>query len=171
MPVTPELSTNRLRLEPLRVEHADEMVEVLAPRALYEYYPDEPSPTLEALRETYRRQTRGHSSDGRQTWNNWIIRLISSGEAIGFIQVTTVDSEAEMAWVVGVPWQGNGYAAEAARAVRDSCLAGDTQQYVAAVICHIAPDHEKSERIARSLGMSPTTRRHEGERRWETSPS
>ena len=35
MTVTPDLTTKRLLLEPLRVEHADEMVDVLAPRELY----------------------------------------------------------------------------------------------------------------------------------------
>lgn len=169
MTVTPDLTTKRLLLEPLRVEHADEMVDVLAPRELYAYYPEQDSPTLDELRATYTRQTRGHSQDGTQTWHNWIMRSRLTSEAIGFIQVTVTKDHAEIAWVVGVPWQGMGYASEAAGAVRDACLRGDTGQTVVDVFCHIAPGHEKSERVARALGLHPTTRWHDGEIRWETA--
>ena len=167
MPLTPELSTDRLILEPLRIEHADDMVAVLAPRELYTYYPEQDSPTLDELRATYARQTRGHSQDGTQTWHNWIIRSRSANEVIGFIQVTVTEDRAEIAWVVGVPWQGLGYASEAARAVRDACLRGETDQTVVDVFCHIAPGHTRSERVARALGLHPTDTWHDGEIRWE----
>jgi len=165
--VTPDLTTKRLLLEPLRVEHADEMVDVLAPRDLYEYYPDQESPTLDELRATYTRQTRGHSDDGTQVWHNWIIRLRSTQEAAGFIQTTVAGELAEIAWVVGLPWQGMGYATEAARSVRDACLRGDTGDHIVAVFCHIAPTHVKSQEVARALGLHPTDRWHDGEIRWE----
>lgn len=168
MAITPALTTARLSLEPLRVDHAAEMVEVLAPRDLYAYYPEQPSPTLAELRATYERQTRGHSHDGTEIWHNWIARQRSTGEAIGFIQVTTTGHLAEIAWVIGIPWQGIGFAAEAATEVRDACLRGDTNEVVVEVICHIAPGHVKSEGVARSLGMHPTESLHDGEIRWES---
>lgn len=167
MAVTPELTTDRLVLEALRIEHADEMVDVLAPRELYEYYPDQESPTLAELRATYMRQTRGHSQDQTQTWHNWILRLQATNEAIGFVQVTATGDMAEIAWVLGLPWQGMGYAVEAARAVRDSCLRGDTGEQIVSVFCHIAPTHVKSQSVARALGMHPTDQWHDGEIRWE----
>ena len=167
MAVTPELKTGRLILEALLIEHADEMVDVLAPRELYEYYPDQESPTLAELRATYTRQTRGHSHDRTQTWHNWVIRLSATKEAVGFVQVTATGDTAEIAWVLGLPWQGMGYAVEAARAVRDACLRGDTGEEIVSVICHIAPTHLKSQSVAKGLGMHPTEQWHDGEIRWE----
>ena len=167
MGATPELTTARLLLEPLRINHADEMVEVLAPRELYEFYPDEDSPTLEQLRARYERQIRGHSEDRTQTWHNWILRLRATNVAIGFVQATVADDLAELAWVVGLPWQGQGYASEAAREVRDACLRGGTGETITAVICHIAPPNEKSQHVAKALGLNQTDTWHDGEIRWQ----
>ena len=102
------------------------------------------------------------SPDGREVWHSWIVRERESGAAIGFVQATvgatagsslasvdTADTpydgrtSAELAWVIGVPWQGRGYATEAATAVRDAVrgpgsVTGDD---VALVHAHIAPGH------------------------------
>ncbi len=169
MATTPQLTTLRLTLEPLRVDHADEMVHVLAPRELYEFYPDEPSPTLDELRARYSRQVLGRSSDGTQIWHNWIIKLRNAPQLIGFVQATVTDDRAELAWVVGLPWQGQGYAAEAAREVRDACMRGDTGMPITGVHCHIAPDNCRSARVAMALGLQPTDILHDGEVRWENS--
>ena len=77
---TPALATARLDLEPLRVEHADEMVDLLADRALYAFYADEASPTLDELRERYARQVRGAlGRTAREIWHNWILRERADG--------------------------------------------------------------------------------------------
>jgi RimJ/RimL family protein N-acetyltransferase len=164
---TPALATPRLLLEPLRVEHADEMVHLLADRALYAFYDDEASPTLDELRERYARQARGVSADGTQEWHNWILRLRSSGTAAGFVQATVtrdhVGAETvELAWVVGSAYQRQGLAVEAAAAVRDALRGFGTT-----VIAHIAPGHSASESVARRLGLAPTDDMHEGETRWQ----
>jgi len=164
---TPPLETQRLELEPLRVEHADEMVAQLADRALYAFYDDEASPSLDELRERYTRQTRGVSGDGTQVWHNWILRLRSIGEVAGFVQATVTCDETgadtvEIAWVVGSAHQGQGLAGEAAAAVRDALRGRRTT-----VIAHIAPGHVASEGVARRLGLAPTSVMHDGETRWQ----
>ncbi len=164
---TPALETPRLLLEPLRVEHADEMVDLLADRALYAFYADEASPTLDELRERYARQVRGTSADGTQEWHNWILRLRSTGAAAGFVQATVTRDDAgattaELAWVVGSAYQGQGLAGEAAAVVRDALRDPGTT-----VIAHIAPGHTASESVARRLGLLPTDVVHEGETRWQ----
>jgi len=172
--------------------HADEMVDLLADRALYAFYDDEASPTLEQLRERYARQAGGLSPDGREVWHSWIVRERESGTAVGFVQATvgatagmsaaTVDTaetpydgatSAELAWVVGVPWQGRGYATEAAAAVRDAVLGPDsvTGDDVTLVHAHIAPGHMASVTVARRLGLVPTEVVHDGETRWHLRPS
>ncbi len=57
---TPDLRTERLVLDPLRVADADEMVAVLADPALYTFTGGEP-PDLEALRRTYGQLVAGPS--------------------------------------------------------------------------------------------------------------
>lgn len=157
---TPPLRTARLDLEPLTVEHADEMVRVLADPALYVVTGGEP-PSLDDLHERYRRQTAGASPDGTETWHNWVLRPRSTGEAVGFVQATVTGDVAELAWVVGTAYQGQGYAAEAAAAVRDAMTSAEIRA------C-IAPGHTASERVARRLGLVATEETVDGETVWST---
>lgn len=69
---------------------------------------------------------------------------------------------AEIAWVVGTPWQGRGIATEAVRALVDRLGAEGVRSYVA----HIHPDHAASAAVAAAAGLAPTDERHEGEIRW-----
>jgi len=141
------------------------MFTVLADRRLYAFIGGEPS-TLQVLRERYERQVVGHSPDGTEAWLNWIIRLRPRGEAIGFVQATvhggTEGRVADVAWVIGVPWQGHGYAGEAARALVAWLDSAD----VGAVTAHIHPDHAASAAVARSVGLEPTDEIEEGEGIW-----
>jgi RimJ/RimL family protein N-acetyltransferase len=171
---TPPLRTARLSLEPLKAEHAEEMVGLLTDRALYAYYDDEASPTLDELRARYARQAHGRSADGTEGWHNWILRDLTTGEAAGFVQATVRETggtvTAELAWVVGTAYQGRGYATEAASAARDAISgAGSRSGDDAAVVqAHIAPGHVASEAVARRLGLEPTTTVHDGETLWRT---
>jgi RimJ/RimL family protein N-acetyltransferase len=168
------------------------MVGLLADRSLYSFYDDEQSPSLDELRERYSRQAGGLSPDGREVWHSWIVRERESGAAIGFVQATvgatagtslaSVDTRttpydgvtsAELAWVIAVPWQGRGYATEAAAAVRDGVRGpgSATGDDVTLVHAHIAPGHVASESVARHLGLHPTEVTHDGETRWELGPT
>ncbi|WP_410992982.1 GNAT family N-acetyltransferase [Micrococcus luteus] len=70
---------------------------------------------------------------------------------------------AEIAWVMGAPWQRNGYASAAAALL----LAELAEMGVKQVIAHIHPDHGASAAVARRIGMSPTDEVVDGEVRWE----
>ena len=63
------LNGQRVRLEPLRVEHADELMPVLDDSMLHTYTGGEPA-DLAQLRARYRRQLVGRSPDGSQHWLN-----------------------------------------------------------------------------------------------------
>jgi RimJ/RimL family protein N-acetyltransferase len=156
----PPLSSERLRLEPLIVEHAVPMVAVLADPSLYEFTGGSP-PTLEELLERYARQSVGHSPDRSELWLNWIVVL--DDEPIGFVQATVVGPEAEIAWVVSPAYQGHGLASEAATTVVDwLASAGVTR-----VVAHVHPDHTASAAVAGRLGLRPTDVVEEGEVRWD----
>src|SRR5689334_25011502 len=115
---TDQISSARLRLAPLKVADAAEMVHVLSGETLYAYTVGAP-PVLDELRARYARQAAGLSPDGREEWRNWILRRKPGGEAVGYVQatITSEGRRAEIAWVVGLRWQGQGYATEAARAL------------------------------------------------------
>ncbi|MGO1393384.1 GNAT family N-acetyltransferase [Agrococcus casei] len=160
------VNDGRLELTPLRVEDAVDMVDVLFSPALYEYTGGEP-PALDALRRQYAAQAEGGPADGSEQWLNWIVR--QQGEPIGYVQATLSDGsdDAEIAWVIGLPWQGRGLAkAAAALLVRELASRG-----VQGIRAHIHPRHEASKRIAASLGMHSTDTIVDGEIRWEGTAS
>lgn len=87
---------------------------------------------------------------------------------MGTVQATVEEhpgreTRASLAWITGAPWQGRGYAAEAARALT-AWLAGQGVRRIGAAV---HPGNTASERIARACGMRPTGRWEEGERIWE----
>ncbi|WP_229813239.1 GNAT family N-acetyltransferase [Lentzea flava] len=157
----PAISTARLDLLPLRVEHAAEMAEVLADPALHAFIGGTPlSP--EELLARYRRLAAG-SPDPAERWLNWVIFVRAENRLAGTVQATITGHTAEIAWVVGTPWQGRGIAREAARALVDWL----STQPVHTVVAHIHPDHHASAAVAASAGLTATDERHDGEVRWQ----
>ena len=162
MTSTPSLRDGRLVLEPLRVEHAAEMATVLSDAALYTFTGGSPL-SRSALEQRYARQVAG-SADPTEEWHNWVVRLGDTGPAVGYVQATVAgDHTAELAWVVGTPWQGRGIAREAAGLVLGELL---TRPEVTRVVAHVHPDHAASQRVAGALGLAPTERLVDGEVEW-----
>lgn len=112
-PETPLLRSRRLLLEPLRVEHAEEMAPLLHDPQLHRFIGGRP-PTLSELRHNYCRQVVGASPDGSQRWLNWILRREATGQGVGTVQATVTpgadEVAAEVAWVIATSSQGQGYA-------------------------------------------------------------
>jgi RimJ/RimL family protein N-acetyltransferase len=182
------ISTARLNLVPLTVDHAEEMAVVLADPGLYEFIGGGP-PTGEELRSRYERWAAG-SAEPAVSWCNWVIELRGPRCLAGTVQATigigpvladtvladkvlvdkvlddTVLADtgpaAEIAWMVGSPWQGRGIATEAARAL----VAWLGRQSVLTVIAHVHPSHLASAAVATAAGLSPTGEMQDGEQRW-----
>ncbi|MFI6815317.1 GNAT family N-acetyltransferase [Nonomuraea sp. NPDC050328] len=159
------INTERLELLPLRVEDAEEMAEVLSDPALHAYIGGTPD-DAQALRARYERMTTG-SPDPAITWLNWVIRLRDEARLTGTVQATVSPAGeeriAEIAWVVGSPWQGRGIAKEAARGLVEWL----GRQGVQVVVAHVHPEHEASAAVAAACGLAPTDIWHDGEVRWE----
>jgi RimJ/RimL family protein N-acetyltransferase len=158
------IETSRLRLVPLRPEHAMEMAAVLADPALYTYTGGTP-PRPEELRARYERWSEGSPNPG-VSWLNWVIWVREQRRLAGTVQATISSAEqgrvAEVAWIVGGPWQGRGIATEAARALVDWLR----RQPVDLVVAHIHPDHDASSAVAAAVGLAPTAHWQDRERRW-----
>ena len=140
------------------------MATVLSDAGLYAFTGGSP-PSPAVLEQRYARQVAG-SGDPAQEWHNWVVRLGADGPAVGYVQATVdpVAGVAELAWVVGAPWQGRGIAREAAALVLEHLwVAGE----VTRVVAHVHPDHVASQRVAAALGLAPTDRLVDGEVEWE----
>jgi len=162
--VTPTLTTARLLLTPLARSDAPAMVAVFADPASYEFIGGNP-PTLVELEARFDRWAAG-SGRAREAWHNWAVRLAADRQPIGHLQATVVgsgeQSSADIAWLVGTPWQGAGYASEAAGALVDWLR----QSGVHAVTAHVHADHLASASIAARAGLAPTDEVDGGEVVW-----
>lgn len=163
MTATRPLRGHGLVLEPLQTAHAPEMVGVLADAGLYRFTGGAP-PTLAELEARYARHADG-SGDPGEEWHTWVARLGEDGPAVGYVQATVRPREglAELAWLVGSPWQGRGLARRAASVVLDEIDA----RGVPLVVAHIHPGHTASQRVAAAIGLEPTDRVVDGEVEWE----
>ncbi|MEU6394186.1 GNAT family N-acetyltransferase [Streptomyces sp. NPDC046939] len=165
-PAAAPLESERVQLEPLRIEHAAEAAPVLNDVRLHKWIGGMP-PTEEELEQRYRRQVVGHSPDGRHGWLNWMLRERATGQLIGTVQATLYPAgpdrvEAELAWTVGHDFQGVGYAKESALAMAHWVRA----QGVSGCVAHVHPDHLASAGIAAAVGMRPTDEVQDGEVLW-----
>ena len=139
------------------------MVGVLSGAALYTFTGGAP-PGLDELRARYARQVARRSPDGREEWRNWVLRLEPAGQAVGYVQATITDAGqcAEIAWVIGLEWQGRGYATEAARAL----IAWLDSRGARVIQAHIHPGHAASAAVARQAGLAPSGVTEDGEQLW-----
>ncbi|MFE0252517.1 GNAT family N-acetyltransferase [Streptomyces sp. NPDC059010] len=155
------ISTDRLDLLPLRVEHAAEMAVVLSDPALHRFIGGAPY-SADDLRARYERLVAG-SPDPGVSWCNWVLSLRAESCLVGTVQATvTADGGAEIAWVVGTAWQGRGYASEAARGL----VGWLGRRSVRTVVAHVRPDHLASAAVASAAGLSATEEEQDGETRW-----
>lgn len=158
------LLTERLVLTPLGEDDADAMAAVLADPGLHEFIGGRPATGAE-LRDRYGRLAAG-SPDPDEVWINWIIRRACDAQPVGYVQATLSRRDggwgAEIAWVVGTPWQRQGFATEAARAL----LGWLGERGVGDVVAHVHPDHGASVSVARRIGLLPTTEVVDGEVAW-----
>ncbi len=165
-PQAPALQTQRLTLEPLWLDHAEEMAPLLADPRLHEFTGGEP-PTLEYLRESYRTRLSAGTAGGRR-WCNWVLRHRESGVVVGGVQAEVTQGDdgfvGEIAWIVGYEHQRRGYAREAAEAM----LAWLRAVGVAHVIGDIHERNAPSNELARAMGLAPTNEpaEHDGDVRW-----
>jgi RimJ/RimL family protein N-acetyltransferase len=164
-----EIGSERLTLTPLGPGDAEEMVGVLSDERLYEFTGGEPEDAVQ-LRERFERLVAGSGRDD-ETWLNWVVRRRSDDRPVGTVQATIErrggERAAWVAWVVGVPWQGQGFATEAARAL----VAWLREQGVWDVAAAVAPGHVASERVAASAGLALTDQIVDGERVWRLGSS
>jgi [ribosomal protein S5]-alanine N-acetyltransferase len=106
------LRTERLTLEPIVVEHAQEMLLVLNETELYKFLPSDPL-TLEKLQRLYKIWEKRISKEEDEVWLNWAARENTLGELIGHFQSgVRLDGDSYIAYIVNSKYQRQGYAYE-----------------------------------------------------------
>jgi RimJ/RimL family protein N-acetyltransferase len=78
--------------------------------------------------------------------------MVEDGAAVGFVQATVTGEQADVAWLVGVGWQGQSIATEAATAMVEWLGASGTRRLIA----HVHPNHAVSGKVAAAIGLLPT---------------
>ena len=155
-------TTDRLDLVPLLRGHADELYPVLSDPLLYEFTHEAPPASAAELHARYKFLEARQSPDGKQRWFNWVICERATGLAIGYVQATVEALRADIAWVVGTPWQRRGYATEAVVAmIVQLQFAG-----VRVVRAKVHPLHIASQRVAANAGLALTQETVDGENTW-----
>ena len=141
------------------------MAAVLDDIRLHRYIGGEPL-TLEELRARYEHLVTGPSPYHGERWLNWIVRRRRDGQAVGTVQATVTSGDggprAAVAWVIGMPYQGFGFATEAARGLVDWLRHNGVRDIVAS----IHPDNLASAAVARRAGLRPTDERSGDEIVW-----
>jgi RimJ/RimL family protein N-acetyltransferase len=163
-PTDERIPTARLELVPVVADDADQLIEVFGDPRLYVFLGGRPT-TAETLRARFAALAADRPANTEGTaQRNWTVRRRSDGRAVGMLQAAFSDQgrAAEIAWAVGVPWQGHGIASEAARAL----VGWLERRGVATITAHIHPGHHASATVARRAGLRPTgeDRDHEGVR-------
>jgi len=143
--------TDRLRLEPLREPHAAGMFDLLSDVRMYEFIPQDPPATLDALASRYKFLESRRSPDGAEEWLNWIIRSRANGVCLGTVQVTIAsDRRAQLAYEIGVPHWRRGFATEACARV----IAALFEEGIPEVWAELDTRNVASIRLLERLGFS-----------------
>ena len=144
------IETGSLTLEPQTVAHAEEMFVVLSDPAIYEYE-NEPPPSLEWLRARFTKLEARRSSDGREQWLNWVIRLPTS-ELIGYVQATVrANGRAAIAYALSSRYWGRGLARQAVQAMVAELVEHYQARRLSAVLKRV---NLRSLRLLERLGFS-----------------
>jgi RimJ/RimL family protein N-acetyltransferase len=155
--VQPEavLETARLWLEPLHPSHALTLYEPLQPLAIYEFIPEDPPTSSEALATRYQRLFSRKSPDGQEIWLNWAMRQRRESVYVGTLQATVYpDATAYLAYIVFPPFWKQGYAREGCQRILD-LLCEDYQVHL--VVAEIDTRNLASIALIESLGFQRVT--------------
>jgi hypothetical protein len=121
--------------------------------------PNSPAPppaSVGELRDRYARLVAG-APDEDKVWLNWVVRRRLGGEPVGAVQATVktrgTRSTAYVVWVIGVNFQNQGLASEAARAL----VGWLRERGVDDVVAHIHPHHRHPPSSQREPVFYPPT--------------
>ncbi len=147
--------TDRLLIESLSLDHVEELFAALDDPAVGRYLGGSHPATVEQLHARIVRQLAGApSASTPERWWNWVVRLRDTGDVIGRLEATSFGDWAEVAYIFGPTWGGQGLATEATRWMVDHLAAGGTAEFWAAIHAENLPSRRLAERLGFQLAAS-----------------
>ncbi|WP_323120087.1 GNAT family N-acetyltransferase [Burkholderia alba] len=130
------IRTDRFALHPLSVDHAAGMIDGLRDPRSYDFIPDLPPDSVEALAARYACLANQRSPDGTEIWLNWAIGAAHGPSLFGYVQCTVrpADASALIAYLVFPAHWRQGIAAESVSAAIAHVLARYPVARIEAVI-------------------------------------
>lgn len=111
------LETERLLLEPLSRKHAIALYSLLQDERIYQYIPQDPPTSLEALERRYQRLETRRSPDETETWLNWAVYIKERKVYAGIIEATLSGNSGQIAYIFSPLHWKQGYAYEACQSL------------------------------------------------------
>lgn len=148
------MQTERLVVEPLSPQHADELFAALDDPRVGTHIGGPDVTTLDALQRRIAALASGPPVEfAEDRWLNWVVRRCVDGVVVGRLEATTYpDGWAEVAYVFGPAFWGEGYATEGSAWMCSHLAAeyGITELWAA-----VHPDNVASVRLLGRLGFEP----------------
>jgi [ribosomal protein S5]-alanine N-acetyltransferase len=148
-----EITTPRLRLEPVRSGHAAAMFPGLSDLRGYGFIPGGPPESVTELGARYARLASGKSPDGQALWLNWMIKRREEADFAGYVQATVLCDEAAVviAYHVFPDLWGRGLAREAVAGMLAHCRSAYRLREARA---YIDTRNARSLHLVEALGLS-----------------
>lgn len=141
----------RIDLAPVTVDDASVLFDALDRPEVGIYIGGPYADSCEGMAEVIARWLSGPPGDRTdETWLNYVVRL-ADGTVMGHAQATVHDDWAEVAWVLGSAWWGQGYGSEAAEVLLNHIAALDGIQLVWATV---HPDNVRCKRLLARIGFT-----------------
>lgn len=143
------LETKRCLLRETTVEDVDTFYELYADPVMTLYMEDlfeDPEEERQYIRDYIKNQY------GFYDFGVWTVTLKESGKIIGRagLSVRPGEEDPELGFLIGVPWQGKGYATEVCEAVIDYAV---NVLDAKGVVAYVVPENLSSIRVCEKLGM------------------
>lgn len=150
------LKTQRLIVEPLLADHADELVDLLDERVNRFFSPKDMPSSQAALREQFAEMERAaNSRDVGPRFHPFVVRTAELQTCIGRLEVLVHDKDAEIAFVFVPSVWGKGYAREAAEAIIDHFRQVGVKRFWACVTRDNTPSLALCKRLGFALAEVP----------------
>jgi len=139
----PILTTERLRLRPLRVDDAEALFPTLADADLMTWWSRAPLGSVE--------EVRAYLASGNDAWRGWAITLAGTDSAIGWVAAgeKRQGGVSELGYILAREHWGRGIASEAVSAVIDRLFAEGQRR----VFADTDPDNAPSIALLERLGF------------------
>jgi len=145
------VASYRIDLAPVTIDDASVLFDAVDRPEVGTYIGGPYADSCEGMTEVIRRWLSGPPADRTdETWLNYVVRL-ADGTVIGHAQATLHRTWAEVAWVLGSSWWGQGFGKETAEALlkRVTALGG-----IQLVWATVHPDNVRCKRLLARLDFT-----------------